>query len=173
MTFEYITNSSDSLRLRIAELTSAMLKDIGIETVVVSVETSTWEEAVWPGFDINNGRNYEVATWGWSAPIQANTIRVAELVHSDPGVGFLNLTGFADAEVDAVSAQRRGEADPAKSAELVGELQVLIADLQPFVMLAYPDGAYVYDSDVYAGWVFISGQGIVSKLSLLPAGAQP
>ena len=173
MTFEYITNSSDSLRLRIAELTSAMLKDIGIETVVVSVETSTWEEAVWPGFDINNGRNYEVATWGWSAPIQANTIRVAELVHSDPGVGFLNLTGFADAEVDAVSAQLLVEADPAKSAELVGELQVLIADLQPFVMLAYPDGAYVYDSDVYAGWVFISGQGIVSKLSLLPAGAQP
>ncbi len=173
MKFEYITNSSDSLRLRIAELASAMLKDIGIETVVTSVETSTWEEAVWPGFDINNGRNYEIATWGWSAPIQANTIRVAELVHSDPGIGFLNLTGFADAEVDAISAQLLVEADPVVSAELIGRLQVLIAELQPFVMLAYPDGAYVYNSEVYSGWVFIAGQGIVSKLSLLPQDAQP
>lgn len=173
MSFEYITNSSDSLRLRIAELTSEMLREIGIEAVVVSVETATWEEAVWPGFDIANGRNYEMATWGWSAPIQANTIRIAELVNSDPGTGFLNLTGFADAEVDDLSSQLLVEADEARAVEIIGELQVLIAEQQPFVMLAYPDGAYVYDSDVYADWEFIAGQGIVSKLSLLPPSARP
>ncbi len=173
MTFEYITNSSDSLRLRIAELTAEMLADIGIGTTVVSVETATWEEAVWPGFDINNGRNYEMATWGWSAPIQANTIRIAELVHSDPGIGFLNLTGFSDPEVDAIAEALQVEADPAAAAQLISDLQALIAELQPFVMLAYPDGAYVYNSDVYADWEFIAGQGIVSKLSLLPPGARP
>lgn len=173
MSFEYITNSSDSLRLRIAELTSEMLADIGIQATVVSVETATWEEAVWPGFDIANGRNYDMATWGWSAPIQANTIRIAELVNSDPGVGFLNLTGFAHPEIDALSAQLLVEADPAVAADLVSQLQVLIAEQQPFVMLAYPDGAYVYNSEVYDAWEFIAGQGIVSKLSLLPASARP
>lgn len=173
MTFEYIVNSSDSLRLRIAELTAEMLADIGINAVVASVETATWEEAVWPGFDINNGRNYDIATWGWSAPIQANTIRIAELVNSDPGTGFLNLTGFAHDEIDALSAELLVEADEARAAEIIGELQVLIAEQQPFVMLAYPDGAYVYNSEVYADWEFIAGQGIVSKLSLLPPSARP
>ena len=173
MSFEMITNSSDSLRLRIAELTSEMMGNIGIDVTVVSVETATWEEAVWPGFDISNGRNYDLATWGWSAPVQANTIRIAELVHSDPGIGFLNLTGFANSEVDAISAQLLTEADPATSAALIGELQSLVAEHQPFLLLAYPDGAYVYNSDVYADWEFIAGQGIVSKLSLLPPGARP
>jgi peptide/nickel transport system substrate-binding protein len=173
MSFEYITNSSDSLRLRIAELTAEMMAGIGIQATVVSVETATWEEAVWPGFDIANGRNYEMATWGWSAPIQANTIRIAELVNSDPGTGFLNLTGFANDEVDAISAALQVEADPAAAAEMIGDLQVLIAEQVPFILLAYPDGAYVYNSEVYADWEFIAGQGIVSKVSLLPPNARP
>ncbi|NNF63824.1 MAG: hypothetical protein HKN07_06150 [Acidimicrobiia bacterium] len=173
MQFEMLTNSSDSLRLRIAELVSEMLADVGIGVTVASVETATWEEAVWPGFDISNGRNYDIAAWGWSAPVQANTIRIAELVNGDPGVGFLNLTGFANDDVDRVSAALLTEADPAASQALIDELQVLIAENVPFVLLAYPDGAYVYNSDVYADWEFIAGQGIVSKVSLLAPGDRP
>ncbi|MFW2383274.1 MAG: ABC transporter substrate-binding protein [Acidimicrobiales bacterium] len=173
MAFEMLTNSSDSLRLRIAELVSGFLADVGIEVTVASVETATWEEAVWPGFDINNGRNYEMASWGWSAPIQANTIRVAELVNSDPGTGFLNLTGFAHPDVDTNSAALLTEADSAAAAALIMDLQVLIAEQVPFILLAYPDGAYVYNSEVYADWEFIAGQGIVSKVSMLPASARP
>ena len=173
MSFEMLTNSSDSLRLRISELVSEMLAEIGIEVAVASVETGTWEEAVWPGFDINNGRNYEMAAWGWSAPVQANTIRIAELVHGDPNIGFLNLTGFSDPDVDALSDQLQTEADPAASAAQIAELQELIAEGVPFVLLAYPDGAYAYNSEVYDGWEFIAGQGIVSKVSLLEQGARP
>ncbi len=173
MEFEMITNSSDSLRLRIAELTAEMLADVGIKVNVASVETATWEQAVWPGFDINNGRNYDLAAWGWSAPVQANTVRIAELVHSDPGIGFLNLTGFADAEVDAVAEALASETDPAVSEALVKELQVLLAERVPFILLAYPDGAYAYNADVYDGWAFVAGQGIVSKVSLLPEAGRP
>ncbi len=173
MAFEMLTNSSDSLRLRIAELVSGFLADVGIKVTVASVETATWEEAVWPGFDIGNGRNYEMASWGWSAPIQANTIRIAELVNSDPGTGFLNLTGFANSEIDTISAALLTEADQEAAKSLLMDLQVLIAEQVPFVLLAYPDGAYVYNSEVYADWEFIAGQGIVSKVSMLPAAARP
>jgi peptide/nickel transport system substrate-binding protein len=173
MSFEMLTNSSDSLRLRISELVSEMLAEIGIQVNVASVETATWEEAVWPGFDIANGRNYEMAAWGWSAPIQANTIRVAELVHGDPSIGFLNLTGFSNPDVDALAAQLLTEADETAAAEAIAELQQLIADQVPFVLLAYPDGAYAYNSATYDGWEFIAGQGIVSKVSLLDPSARP
>ena len=173
MAFEYITNSEDSLRLRISELVAEMLGDIGIEVTVASVESTTWEEAVWPGFDINNGRNYEMAMWGWSAPVQANTIRVGQLVHGDPSKGFLNLTGFDDPDVNAIVDQLEVEGDEATAEQLYMDLQVQLAEKLPFVLLAYPDGAYVYNSDVYADWEFIAGQGVVSKVSLLPASARP
>lgn len=173
MSFEIITNSPDSLRLRIAELTVEMLAAIGIETEVVPVDTAVWENAVWPGFDVNNGRNYDIAMWGWSAPVQADPLRLPQLVHGSTGVGFLNLTGFANAEMDALSEELSVEADPAERTAKLHRMQEIIAEDLPFVLLLYPDGAYVYDSSVYSDWEFIAGQGIVSKLSLLPAAARP
>ena len=173
MSFEIITNSPDSLRLRIAELTMEMLAAIGIETEVVPVDTGVWEQAVWPGFDVNNGRNYEIAMWGWSAPVQADTLRLPWLVHSSTGSGFLNLTGYDNAEMDELSDALSVEPDPAERHTILGRMQEIIAEDLPFVLLLYPDGAYVYDSSVYSDWEFIAGQGIVSKLSLLPPSARP
>ena len=173
MSFEIITNSPDSLRLRIAELTAEMLAAIGIETEIVPVDTGVWEQAVWPGFDVNNGRNYEIAMWGWSAPVQADTLRLPWLVHSSLDSGFLNLTGYANAEIDALSEALSVEPDAAERNAILGRMQEIIAEDLPFVLLLYPDGAYVYDSSVYSDWEFIAGQGIVSKLSLLPPSARP
>jgi len=173
LAFELLVNGGDSLRLRIAELVREMLLQIGMDARIAAVEQGTWEEAVWPGFDVTQGRNYDMAVWGWSAPVQADPIRISQLVHSDPALGSLNLTGFADARVDALSAQLNSETDPAVREQLLDELQVLIADQLPFVLLLYPDGAYAYRSTVYDGWAFMSGQGIFHKLSLLPEAARP
>ncbi|UCG23967.1 MAG: hypothetical protein JSW55_17835, partial [Chloroflexota bacterium] len=161
------------LRLRLAELASEMLGEIGIEAVVTSVETSTWEEAVWPGFDVSQGRNYEMSMWGWSSPVQANPLRMWQLLHSSPDFGFLNLTGFANERADELSEALTTEIDPATQAEILGELQEITADELPFILLLYPDGAYAYWSGVYDGWAFMNGQGVFHKLSFLPEEARP
>lgn len=173
MSFELLTPSGDSLRLRSAELVAEMLSEIGMQVTVSSVEQATWEEAVWPGFDVAQGRNYELAMWGWSAPTQADPGRTGSLLHSDTQFGSLNLTGFANDEADELADQLRTEGDPDARQQILDDLQVLIAEELPFVTLLYPDGAYAYNADVYGEWVFVTGQGIVSKLSLLPADARP
>lgn len=173
MSFELLTPSGDSLRLRSAELISTMLAEIGIQANVSSVEQATWEEAVWPGFDVNQGRNYQLAMWGWSAPTQADPGRTAALLHSDPALGALNLTGFASEEADELAERLASEADPDERQAILDQLQELIAEELPFITILYPDGAYAFNADVYDGWVFVTGQGIVSKLSLLPPDARP
>ncbi len=173
MSFEMLTPSGDALRLRSAELVSTMLAEVGIEVTVSAVEQATWEEAVWPGFDVAQGRNYQMAMWGWSAPTQADPGQTGALLHSDPALGSLNLTGYNNPEADELVDQLNSEGDEAARQDILNRLQVLIAEEQPFVTLLYPDGAYAFNSTVYGGWTFISGQGIVSKLSLLPAEARP
>lgn len=173
MSFEILTPSGDALRLRSAELVSTMLAEVGIEVTVSAVEQATWEEAVWPGFDVAQGRNYQMAMWGWSAPTQADPGQTGALLHSDPAFGSLNLTGYNNPEADALVDELRTEGDSDARQQILNDLQVLIAEEQPFVTLLYPDGAYAYNASVYGGWTFISGQGIVSKLSLLAAEARP
>jgi len=173
MSFELITPSGDSLRLRSAELVATMLSDIGIQATVAAVEQATWEAQIWPEFDVANGRDYQLGMWGWSAPTQADAAQIGALMHSDPLIGSLNVTGYSSPEADDLIDQLRVEGDPDTRQELLNELQVLFAEELPFITMLYPDGAYAYNSTVYGGWAFISGQGIVSKLSLLPPDARP
>ncbi|MCC6166947.1 MAG: ABC transporter substrate-binding protein [Caldilineaceae bacterium] len=173
ISFEFLVNGDDSLRLRLAELVSEMLAEVGIQATVSAVEQATWEEAVWPGFDVTQGRNYEMAMWGWSAPVQADAVRFGTLIHSDPAFGNLNLTGYANSEADALAEAIATEIDAAARAEMIGELQTIVARDLPFIMLLYPDGAYAYNASVYDGWAFMTGQGVFHKLSLLPEAARP
>jgi peptide/nickel transport system substrate-binding protein len=173
MVFEFLVNGAQPLRLRLAELIGQMLAEVGIQANVAAVEQTTWEEAVWPGFDVAAGRNYQMAMWGWSAPVQADVVRFGTLVHSDPAVGSVNLTGYASEEADALAEAIQTEADDAARADLIKELQVVVARDLPFILLLYPDGAYAYNSMIYDGWVFMAGQGVFHKLSFLPEEARP
>jgi peptide/nickel transport system substrate-binding protein len=150
-----------------------MLTEIGIQANVAAVEQATWEAQIWPEFDVANGRNYQLGMWGWSAPTQADAGQIGALMHSDPVIGSLNVTGYSSPEADGLIDELRAEGDSDARQELLNELQVLFAEELPFITLLYPDGAYAYNSTVYGGWAFISGQGIVSKLSLLPPDARP
>ena len=173
LSFELLVPSNSALRLRMAELIKDMLKAVGMEVKVASVESTTWENKVWPDFDVAKGRNYQAAMWGWSAPVQADTSQTALMVHSKPEFGTLNLSGLSDPQADQLAEALVKEMDPVKYRETLNQLQALIGDKLPFVMLLYPDGAYAYWSNVYDGYTFIAGQGIINKLSFLPASAQP
>ncbi|HSW42686.1 MAG TPA: ABC transporter substrate-binding protein [Patescibacteria group bacterium] len=173
LSVELLTPSADSLRLRVAELISEMLRGVGIEVKVAAVEQATWEAKVWPDFDVAKGRDYQLAMWGWSAPVQADTGQISQLVHSDPAVGSINLTGFSDPEADQLAEELGITDDAARRTEILDRLQVIIAEQLPFLMLLYPDGAYAFRPAVYDGWTFITGQGVVDKTSLLPADARP
>ena len=173
LSFEYLSRSSLALVLRVAEVTSQMLSEIGIEAVVTAVEDTTHIDALWPSFDVTQGRNYQMATFGWSAPAQANPLRMASLLHSDTGTGWLNLTGFSNERVDALGEALLSELDPEASGEILNELQAIVADELPFILLLYPDGAYAYWSEGYDGWEFMTGQGVFHKLSFLPEENRP
>jgi peptide/nickel transport system substrate-binding protein len=173
ISFDFLVNGDDALRMRLAELISQMLMEVGIQANVAAVEQATWEEAVWPGFDVANGRNYDMAMWGWSAPVQADPVRFPNLVHSDPSIGTSNLSGYASEEADVLGSAIISEPDDETRISMVQELQELVARDLPFIMLLYPDGAYAYNANVYDGWRFMTGQGVFHKLSFLPEEAQP
>lgn len=167
LSFEFLAASDNSLRIRMTELIREMLLEIGIDAQVVVMERAAQVQAVWPDFDVSNGRDYQMAIFGWSAPVQADPIRIATLVNSDPAVGVINLSGYANPVADELSSELLQTIDPDRQQELLSELQAIIAEDLPFIMIDYPDGVYAYRSSVYSGWVFMSGQGVFHKLSFL------
>ena len=164
--------SNNPQRIRAAELIAAAVKDIGISFKVTALEVNSLDAKVWPDFDVAKGRDFDVSMWGWSAPVQVNPVRMAQLVHADPKIGNSNVGGYKNPAADKLGEELRVTTDPEKQKTLVRQMEALIAQEMPFVLLYYVDGNYVYRTAAYDKWVYQKGQGIFNKLSFLP-GVKP
>ena len=166
LSFELLVYADNPDRLRAAELIRDDLAEVGIEVVLEVLDADSVDELVWPGFDVAEGRDYDMAMWGWSAPVMLSPGRLVGLVHSDPSIGTINVTGTVNDALDDLGDAVLAEPLEDDAAAAAAELADAIADQAPFVTLFYADGVYAYNADAYDAWVFQSGQGILSKLSL-------
>ena len=163
-----VDQSRGPLAVRLAELASQMIKDVGIVVTVKTVERNTWVAAAWPEFNVAKGRSFDLSMHGWSAPTQFEAGRLIDLVHSDVVLGQLNLGGFRDPAADALAARLGTEGDAAKRKQLASEMQAYIADQLPLITVAYPDGLYVYKQSTFDRWRFQKGLGVFQKNTFIP-----
>ncbi|MCX8103389.1 MAG: ABC transporter substrate-binding protein [Candidatus Bipolaricaulota bacterium] len=164
--FELLTRSGDPVRIRAAELIAQAVKPLGIVFDVRALDSDTVAQRVWPDFDACKGRNYDLAIWGWSAPVmtQAN---VRGLFHSDCKLGTLNVVGYANKTLDGLLDRQAQTANREERKRLLDEIQKIVADDAPFLTLFYPDLIFAVRPAAYDGWAFLKGEGIIHKLSFV------
>lgn len=170
---ELLVYGNNALRLRLGELVAENLGNVGIGVKVSALEMQSVDDLVWPGYDVTQGRDYDMVIWGWSAPTQADIGQMGVLTHSDTAVGTLNITGYSDPAADELADAVLGTLDEDERRVASDALQAHIAQAQPFKTLLYPNGVYAFRPEVYAGWVPITGQGPMTKLSFIPEEGQP
>ena len=92
------------------------------------------------------------------------------LFGADRRVAPLNFSGYTSGDFRA--AARRVAYAPDRAAReraVLGELR-LLARAAPAIPLFFPQGAFALRSEIYNGWTFIRGTGILDKRSFLPGG---
>lgn len=167
MKFDLLVQASNPARIRTAELVRDMLKVVGIVVSIQSMDSDSLDAKVWPDYDVSHGRNYDMTMWGWSAPVMLDSTKLPSLVDSDTVLGRLNITGTKDPEMDRLSDQLRATTTQAARREVLGQLEKQVAQKMPFVTLYYPDGAFAYRQDVFDGWVYQVGSGLMNKMSFV------
>ncbi|HSQ87460.1 ABC transporter substrate-binding protein, partial [Romboutsia sp.] len=103
LSFELLVYSSSASRIRMAEMIKEDLSKIGIEIKITSLDATTVDELVWPGFDVSQGRDFDMAMWGWSSGTQLSQTNVVGLGHSDTSKGNYNIGGYNNAEFDKLA----------------------------------------------------------------------
>ena len=167
MSFELLVQSTSTDRLRSAELIRDMFDAVGVSVKISSLDADSVTAKVWPNYDIREGRNYDMSMWGWSAPVMLSSGLIAQLVDSDPADGSLNNVGYSDPATDKVLDELRAAPTLEGRAEAATTLQQRIADQVPFLTLYYRDGAYAFREDVYDGWTWQNGKGILQNFSFV------
>ena len=164
--FEFLTYSDNPIRLRAAELIAQDLDAAGVDVTIRTMEREALVERVWPEFDVSQGRNYQLSMFGWSAPVTAQA-RLGALMHADPSIGNLNLSGYSSSEADLLVDEAAVATEDAERRRLLGDLQEVMARDLPLITLFYQDGVYAYRPAAFEGWTFMAGQGIINKNSFV------
>lgn len=156
---EMHTQTSNPIRLRAGELVAEYAAEIGIRITPTPGEFATWMTTV------RERGDYEMYLGGWSAPVQQNPDRMAQLFHTE---GALNFVEFSQPEMDDLLDAFTTELDPDRRLELAAAIQEQIAASAPYIPLYYPDVLQGYRPGAYDGWITISGTGAFDKQSFLP-----
>ena len=92
------------------------------------------------------------------------------LFGSNPRVAPLNVSGYTSDEFDALARRVAYAPDPAaRGRAVLAELR-LLARAAPAIPLFFPEGAFAARTEIYNGWTFVRGTGILDKRSFLPGG---
>ena len=170
--FEILCDTNNPVEVRSTELIAGMLADVGIGASQKCLDIDTAVTFIWPEFVAVPEPDYDMAIWGWSSGTQFQQGFISGLLHSDfGGIGWANLTGVADPEMDALLADLSSSADEAAADAASQAIQERIAATLPYVALMSPGGNFAYRPEAYDGWVYMNGTGIMSAWSFLPENA--
>jgi len=80
----------------------------------------------------------------------------------------LNYSGYASPAFDKLADAAKRQTNPFERSELVRKQLGRLEDDAPVVPLFYPKGAFAYRPQIYSGWRYVEGTGILDKQSFLP-----
>lgn len=164
---EVLISSFDPLGLRGIEQVARQVRPLGVRVVPVALDPATL-------------RDRRQAPEGKAPTYDAYISTLETHAHADPdslyyffhspgeGKGFGDaITGWSSERFDELS-ERAATQPPQERQRLFNEMQSILADEAPVVVLWYPDGNYAYRSAAYDGWTSDPGHGIFTKRSFLP-----
>jgi peptide/nickel transport system substrate-binding protein len=165
--FTLLTLAGNPIRIRAADLIRTWLRDVGIDARVVAQEDASIIAQVWPDFDVCKGRRFDMAVFGWSAPVMNRVTVLRDLFHSDCRMGTINIGGYKHPDLDRLGVESGTAVTLEAQKKILFEMQKIVAAEVPIHVLFYQDGIYAYRTDKHSAWVYQKGQGIVNKLSFI------
>lgn len=167
--FEILCDVNNAVEIRSSELIMGWLAAVGIGSSQKCIDIDTAVTFIWPSFVAVPDPDYDLAVWGWSSGTQFQRGFLRFLIHGDlANVGWANLTGASDPELDALTDEYVSTPDPVRQEELNRLIQERFAAILPFIPLMSPGGNFAYRPADYDGWVYVKGTGIMTAWSFLP-----
>jgi len=171
--FSILCDVNNPVEVRTTELITGWLADVGLGAHQNCLDIDSSVALIWPNFVAVAEPDYDMAIWGWSSGPQIQRGFVRFLTNCDFGViGWGNLTGICDPELDALLEQFVSSPDAELTEDLSRQIQERMATNLPFIPLMSPGGNFAYRAAAYDGWVYMKGTGIMTIWSFLPEGAQ-
>jgi peptide/nickel transport system substrate-binding protein len=132
------------------KLIAGWLKKLGLKIEVSVIDTGALQDRVWNFEGDAYVPDFDMYIWDWAG-------------YSDPGqtlsaqtteqIGNTNEPCWSNAEYDALNGAQASELDPARRKEFIDQMQQIMYEQTPWVVLTYPQYLQAYNDVKWTGWV--------------------
>jgi peptide/nickel transport system substrate-binding protein len=146
--FRYFVRSNDQTTIDAAPFIQKWLKDIGITTNVEAVTSTRLG-------DIENAGEFDLAHWSWFPDLDPDTALGWFICEQRPPDGQTygnDDSYYCNPKYDELYAQQRAELDLDKRWEIVHEMQRIVYEDAPYVILWYPPLLEAWRTDTFTGY---------------------
>ncbi len=163
-----LASDADPVRAEAGRQVVLALRRAGATATLVEVSPDGLSQALG---ETTSAPNFDAAITSIPALVSQDPDYLRGLFGSDPRTSRLNVSGFRSAAFDAAARRVAATGDPASRRVAILDEARLLAAAAPAIPLFFSQGAFAYRSQIYGGWTFIRGTGILDKRSFLPGGA--
>jgi peptide/nickel transport system substrate-binding protein len=146
--FRYYVRSNDQTTIDAAPFIQKYLKDIGIQTEVEAVTSTRLG-------DIENAGEFDLAHWSWIPDIDPDSALSWFTCDSRPPDGQTydnDDSYYCNPQYDQMFDQQRLELDLDKRWDIVHQMQQIIYEDSPYVILWYAPILHAYRTDTFTGY---------------------
>jgi ABC-type transport system substrate-binding protein len=144
----YYTRTSDQNTIKTAPFVKSWLEQIGVGVKVAAVSSGKLTSIIEAG-------DYELFHWGWFPNPDPNYILgifTCEQRAPKPGVYGNNDSFFCDPEYDKLYQQQLTATSTQDRIDIVQQMQQILYEQQPYIMLAYTNYLEAYRTDRFTGY---------------------
>ncbi|MGH9267446.1 MAG: ABC transporter substrate-binding protein, partial [Acidimicrobiales bacterium] len=165
--FSILVSSFEPQQIRAAQLFAQQVAAVGVRFNVEALDPATLRQR--RSAPAGQVPTYDSYVSGLEAHAHTDPDGIYYFFHSPGPKGFgAQITGYSNAQVDAMSEKASVTTDLKARKDLLLEMQKILAEDVPVITFYYPDGIYAYRPAAYDGWITDLGHGILTKRSFLP-----
>ena len=131
------------------KLVAGWFKKLGLKIEVSIIDTGALQDSIWNFEGDTYVPDFDMYIWDWAG-------------YSDPGqtlsanitaqIGNTNEPCWSDAEYDNLNVQQASEMDPQKRKAIIDQMQQIMYEQTPWVVLTYPQYLQAYNDAKWTGW---------------------
>jgi peptide/nickel transport system substrate-binding protein len=161
-------------RPKAAQFVADWWKEIGIGVTLQSFDSDTLTNLLYTP-EAGGTADYDIELWGWGGSADPDFLLS---IFTTSQIGVWSDSNYSNPAYDDLYDQQKRAASESERKEIIGQMQDMIYDDAPYIILFYDDELHAYRNDKFEGWTLqprdggtaLFAFGVDTYLNLVPVG---
>ena len=147
--FTLTLRADNTDEVQAGQMIAGMAAEVGIKLNIETVDDGALIDKIYAG-------DFDMFIWGWGTDLDPTTILN---VMTTSQIGNMSDSNYSNADYDRMFIQQQTIMDPEERREMVWEMQRILYEEAPYIILFYDNSLQAVNTDRWSGWKRIPDEG--------------